>query len=183
MICHERNREDKEDSRKSETPTPEVDEDGFCIRPKPDPWENEKGFYSSSDTDSEDERERKIRVEIKPLSNGGAPMSASVDELRATVENLSLSPAPTVSLYSLLKNHVCYTSWFTTQITDIPWFIFHEQFLSWSHYNFRNAQLYVIRKKNSFRFSDDTSCLNRDVEDRIPIPIITWKGLSQCHSN
>ncbi|XP_076668824.1 F-BAR domain only protein 2 isoform X9 [Andrena cerasifolii] len=87
--------EDKEDSRKSETPTPEVDEDGFCIRPKADPWENEKGFYSSSDTDSEDERERKIRVEIKPLSNGGAPMSASVDELRATVENLSLSPAPT----------------------------------------------------------------------------------------
>ncbi|XP_031839467.1 F-BAR domain only protein 2 isoform X6 [Nomia melanderi] len=87
--------EDKEDSRKSETPTPEVDEDGFCIRPKSDPWENEKGFYSSSDTDSEDERERKIRVEIKPLSNGGAPMSASVDELRATVENLSLSPAPT----------------------------------------------------------------------------------------
>ncbi|XP_011057847.1 PREDICTED: FCH domain only protein 2 isoform X3 [Acromyrmex echinatior] len=88
-------KEDKEDSRKSETPTPEVDEDGFCIRPKPDPWENEKGFYSSSDTDSEDERERKIRVEIKPLSNGSAPMSASVDELRATVENLSLSPAPT----------------------------------------------------------------------------------------
>ncbi|XP_034172903.1 F-BAR domain only protein 2 isoform X7 [Osmia lignaria lignaria] len=88
-------KEDKEDSRKSETPTPEVDEDGFCIRPKSEPWENEKGFYSSSDTDSEDERERKIRVEIKPLSNGGAPMSASVDELRATVENLSLSPAPT----------------------------------------------------------------------------------------
>ncbi|XP_017754154.1 PREDICTED: F-BAR domain only protein 2 isoform X4 [Eufriesea mexicana] len=87
--------EDKDDSRKSETPTPEVDEDGFCIRPKAEPWENEKGFYSSSDTDSEDERERKIRVEIKPLSNGGAPMSASVDELRATVENLSLSPAPT----------------------------------------------------------------------------------------
>ncbi|XP_063980408.1 F-BAR domain only protein 2 isoform X5 [Diachasmimorpha longicaudata] len=87
--------EEKDESRKSETPTPEVDEDGFCIRPKPDPWENEKGFYSSSDTESEDERERKIRVEIKPLSNGGAPMSASVDELRATVENLSLSPAPT----------------------------------------------------------------------------------------
>lgn len=93
------NREDKDDSRKSETPTPEVDEDGFCIRPKTEPWENEKGFYSSSDTDSEDDRERKIRVEIKPLSNGGAPMSASVDELRATVENLSLSPAPTVRFF------------------------------------------------------------------------------------
>ncbi|XP_015594431.1 F-BAR domain only protein 2 isoform X5 [Cephus cinctus] len=88
--------EDKDDSRKSETPTPEVDEDGFCIRPKPDPWENEKVFYSSSDTDSDDEKDKKLlRVEIKPLSNGGAPISASVDELRATVENLSLSPAPT----------------------------------------------------------------------------------------
>ncbi|XP_015594432.1 F-BAR domain only protein 2 isoform X6 [Cephus cinctus] len=89
-------KEDKDDSRKSETPTPEVDEDGFCIRPKPDPWENEKVFYSSSDTDSDDEKDKKLlRVEIKPLSNGGAPISASVDELRATVENLSLSPAPT----------------------------------------------------------------------------------------
>ncbi|XP_034933888.1 F-BAR domain only protein 2 isoform X2 [Chelonus insularis] len=87
--------EEKDESRKSKTPTPEVDEDGYCIRPKSDLWENEKGFYSSSDTESDDERERKIHVEIKPLSNGGAPMSASVDELRATVENLSLSPAPT----------------------------------------------------------------------------------------
>lgn len=89
--------EDKEDSRKSETPTPEVDDEGYCIRPKSDPWENDKGsFYSSSDTDS-DEREHKIHVEIKPLSNGSAPMSASVDELRATVENLSLSPVPVTS--------------------------------------------------------------------------------------
>lgn len=50
-------------------------------------------FYSDSDSESEnDEQERKIRVEIKPLNNGTAPISASVDELRATVENLSLSP-------------------------------------------------------------------------------------------
>lgn len=51
------------------------------------------GFYSDSDSDSDhDERDRKIHVEIKPLNNGSAPISASVDELRATVENLSLSP-------------------------------------------------------------------------------------------
>lgn len=51
------------------------------------------GFYSDSDSDSDgDTRERKIHVEIKPLNNGSAPISASVDELRATVENLSLSP-------------------------------------------------------------------------------------------
>lgn len=59
-------------------------------------------FYSSSDSDSEDERgERKIHVEIKPLNNGVAPISASVDELRATVENLSLSPIGALSSVSL----------------------------------------------------------------------------------
>lgn len=40
----------------------------------------------------DEEREKKIRVEIKPISNGAGPISASVDELRATVENFSLSP-------------------------------------------------------------------------------------------
>ncbi|CAG2053027.1 unnamed protein product [Timema podura] len=84
--------DDKEERGKSDTPTPEVDEEGYCIRPKVENWENDKAsFYSSSDTDSDDERERKIHVEIKPLSNGSAPISASVDELRATVENISLS--------------------------------------------------------------------------------------------
>lgn len=95
---------------------PEVDEDGYCIQPKDSLWEaqaRKKGscpfrdrnaidclspfdpdeFYSDSDSESDhDERERKIHVEIKPLNNGSAPISASVDELRATVENLSLSP-------------------------------------------------------------------------------------------
>lgn len=55
-------------------------------------------FYSSSDSESEDEIERKIHVEIKPLNNGTAPISASVDELRATVENLSLSPIGALSV-------------------------------------------------------------------------------------
>lgn len=83
--------------------TPEIDEDGYSIQPKGgnSTWDSggggsvrtnsEKGFYSSSDSDSEDEqKDKKIHVEIKPLSNG-APISASVDELRATVETLSLS--------------------------------------------------------------------------------------------
>ncbi|XP_072402086.1 F-BAR domain only protein 2 isoform X1 [Diabrotica undecimpunctata] len=93
--------EEKDDSQKSQrtaevtdTSTQEVDEDGYVIRPEvTHNWTGEKGsFYSSSDSDSDDERERKIHVEIKPLNNGSAPMSASVDELRATVENLYLSP-------------------------------------------------------------------------------------------
>lgn len=71
---------------KEDLNSPEVDEEGYCIRPK-----DEKGsVYSSSDSDSDEDRDRKIHVEIKPISNGGGPMSASVDELRATVENISL---------------------------------------------------------------------------------------------
>lgn len=71
----------------------DVDEEGYCIKPKNDMWNHDKGnFNSSSDSDSDDERERKIKVEIKPLSGVIAPLSASVDELRATVENISLSP-------------------------------------------------------------------------------------------
>ncbi|XP_026473052.1 F-BAR domain only protein 2-like isoform X1 [Ctenocephalides felis] len=89
--------EKEETEKKIETNAPEVDEDGFCIRPKLERWENDKGsFYSSSDMDSDEEREHKLHVEIKPLTNGSAPMSASVDELRATVETLSLSPLGTL---------------------------------------------------------------------------------------
>lgn len=67
-------------------------------------------FYSSSDSESEDEIERKIHVEIKPLNNGTAPISASVDELRATVENLSLSPIGALSVISQLQ--CCYSIFF-----------------------------------------------------------------------
>ncbi|XP_063928188.1 F-BAR domain only protein 2 isoform X2 [Zophobas morio] len=90
--------EEKDESQRTTTAVepgaPEVDEDGYVIPPNvPHSWNNEKGsFYSSSDSDTDDERERKIHVEIKPLNNGSAPMSASVDELRATVENIYLSP-------------------------------------------------------------------------------------------
>uniref|UniRef100_A0A8D8XRI4 F-BAR domain only protein 2 n=1 Tax=Cacopsylla melanoneura TaxID=428564 RepID=A0A8D8XRI4_9HEMI len=53
-------------------------------------WDAEK-FYSTSDSDSDDDRDHKIHVEIKPLSNTNQ-ISASVDELRVTVGNLTLSP-------------------------------------------------------------------------------------------
>ncbi|XP_055634520.1 F-BAR domain only protein 2 isoform X7 [Toxorhynchites rutilus septentrionalis] len=94
------------------TATPEVDEDGYSIQPRDATWdsatitEKSNNFYSSSDSDSEDERgERKIHVEIKPLNNGAAPISASVDELRATVENLSLSPIGALSSQQHHQHH------------------------------------------------------------------------------
>ncbi|XP_017968094.1 F-BAR domain only protein 2 isoform X1 [Drosophila navojoa] len=74
----------------------EVDEEGFSIQPaKEIAWEEghdkSGSFYTDSDSDSDNDK-RRIHVKIKPLNNGQAPMSASVDELRATVENISLSP-------------------------------------------------------------------------------------------
>lgn len=90
------------------TATPEVDEDGFSIQPRKNAsWEEGRGdkgsFYSDSDSDSDCEKpERKIHVEIKPLNNGSAPISASVDELRATVASLSPIGIYTVSLYMFI---------------------------------------------------------------------------------
>uniref|UniRef100_A0A023GMA2 Putative proline-serine-threonine phosphatase-interacting protein pstpip n=1 Tax=Amblyomma triste TaxID=251400 RepID=A0A023GMA2_AMBTT len=84
------------DSKESEEQSVEVDEEGYTVRPSSERHKehDRDSFYSSSDGDSEDEdRDRRIHIEIKPLSNG-APMSASVDELRATIGSLSLSPIP-----------------------------------------------------------------------------------------
>jgi len=40
----------------------------------------------------DDEPERKLHVEIKPISNGAnQPSAASVDELKATIENFSIN--------------------------------------------------------------------------------------------
>uniref|UniRef100_A0A8C8H4Q9 F-BAR domain only protein 2 n=1 Tax=Oncorhynchus tshawytscha TaxID=74940 RepID=A0A8C8H4Q9_ONCTS len=71
---------------------PTVDEDGFCIRP-----EDQNSFYSSSDSEDEDEP-RKFRVEIKPVApnNGTHQSRATIDELKASIGNISLSPPTTV---------------------------------------------------------------------------------------
>lgn len=50
----------------------------------------------------DEERDKRLHVEIKPLSNGSGPISASVDELRATVENISLLPLGTQTLKVIL---------------------------------------------------------------------------------
>ncbi|XP_050314762.1 F-BAR domain only protein 2 [Anthonomus grandis grandis] len=93
--------EEKDDSQKSDSvaapvsapASQEVDDDGYVIRPADtNTWNEKSNFYSSSESDSDEEREVKLHVEIKPLNNGSTPMSASVDELRATVENIYLSP-------------------------------------------------------------------------------------------
>ncbi|KAM7360769.1 F-BAR domain only protein 2 isoform 2-T2 [Cochliomyia hominivorax] len=94
----------------------EVDEDGYSLQPpKEVAWdenkENAGSFYSDSDSDSDNDRpEKRIHVKIKPLNNGQAPMSASVDELRATVENISLSPTGVFSHSQQLQQQSRLTS-------------------------------------------------------------------------
>ncbi|XP_050528279.1 F-BAR domain only protein 2 isoform X5 [Daktulosphaira vitifoliae] len=86
----EKSDEEKEEQDQSKISTPEIDDEGYRIQPSSQ-WNVDKGsFYSTSDSD--EERDKRLHVEIKPLSNGSGPISASVDELRATVENLSLMP-------------------------------------------------------------------------------------------
>ncbi|XP_050435223.1 F-BAR domain only protein 2 isoform X2 [Adelges cooleyi] len=89
--------DEKEEQDQSKNSTPEIDEEGYRIQPSSQ-WNVDKRSFDSTDSDSDDEREKRLHVEIKPLSNGSAPISASVDELRATVENISLMPLGTHTL-------------------------------------------------------------------------------------
>uniref|UniRef100_A0A8C0JC74 F-BAR domain only protein 2 n=1 Tax=Chelonoidis abingdonii TaxID=106734 RepID=A0A8C0JC74_CHEAB len=56
-------------------------------------------FYSSSDSDSEDDEPRRFHVEIKPVqpNNSSHYTMASLDELKVSIGNITLSPAISVS--------------------------------------------------------------------------------------
>ncbi|XP_021373429.1 F-BAR domain only protein 2-like isoform X2 [Mizuhopecten yessoensis] len=92
-------KEDKADTESVDTQegvTPEIDDEGYQIRPD-DPMENngdKTSWYSSdSDTDSDDDNKKKIKVEIRPLSpNGAPPVTSNVKDIKASVEALRLSP-------------------------------------------------------------------------------------------
>ncbi|XP_030005029.1 F-BAR domain only protein 2 isoform X4 [Sphaeramia orbicularis] len=75
--------------------TPQVDAEGFCIRPEVNENDaKENSFYSSSDSEDEDEP-RKFHVEIKPVqpNNGTHQNRATIDELKASIGNIILSPS------------------------------------------------------------------------------------------
>eukprot|EP00090_Calanus_glacialis_P027285 TRINITY_DN4295_c0_g1_i2.p1 TRINITY_DN4295_c0_g1~~TRINITY_DN4295_c0_g1_i2.p1 ORF type:complete len:1042 (-),score=254.32 TRINITY_DN4295_c0_g1_i2:278-3403(-) len=96
---------DGEERGRSETPTPEHnDDEGYKNPPPPseanDPWadfnqSNKKSFYSSSDSDTDDEEVKKIKINIRPVAAGAAraATSASVDELQKAVVGIDLSAA------------------------------------------------------------------------------------------
>ncbi|GAB0193263.1 SH3-containing GRB2-like protein 3-interacting protein 1 [Grus japonensis] len=60
-----------------------------------------KHFYSSSESEEEEEAHKKFNIKIKPLQAKDILKSAAtVDELKASIGNIALSPSPVVSLLS-----------------------------------------------------------------------------------
>ncbi|XP_067168907.1 F-BAR domain only protein 1 [Apteryx mantelli] len=73
---------------------PEVDEDGFTVRPDVACTEAGNHACSSSDSDYDEDEPRKFYVHIKPVQprEAGGSAEAAVEQLKATVGNLILPP-------------------------------------------------------------------------------------------
>ncbi|KAF6111370.1 SH3GL interacting endocytic adaptor 1 [Phyllostomus discolor] len=78
--------------------SPELDEEGYSIRPEEPGSTKGKHFYSSSESEEEEESHKKFNIKIKPLqSKDILKNAATVDELKASIGNIALSPSPVVS--------------------------------------------------------------------------------------
>uniref|UniRef100_A0A3Q3LS69 SH3GL interacting endocytic adaptor 1a n=1 Tax=Mastacembelus armatus TaxID=205130 RepID=A0A3Q3LS69_9TELE len=72
--------------------SPEVDDEGYSIRPDE---ESEEGDILSTSEEEEDHR-KKFKIKIKPLPADRVVVAPSVDELKASIGNIALSPSPLV---------------------------------------------------------------------------------------
>ncbi|XP_037981687.1 F-BAR domain only protein 2 isoform X4 [Motacilla alba alba] len=74
---------------------PDVDDEGYSIKPEATQDTKENHFYSSSESDSEDDEPRRFHVEIKPVqpNNSSQYTMPSLDELKVSIGNITLSPA------------------------------------------------------------------------------------------
>ncbi|XP_053248123.1 SH3-containing GRB2-like protein 3-interacting protein 1 isoform X18 [Podarcis raffonei] len=76
------------------TNSPELDEEGYSIRPDEPGSTKGKHFYSSSESEEEEEAHKKFNIKIKPLQSKDVLKSAAtVDELKASIGNIALSPS------------------------------------------------------------------------------------------
>ncbi|XP_043919873.1 F-BAR domain only protein 2 isoform X1 [Protopterus annectens] len=75
--------------------TADVDEEGYSIKPEVNQSDaKENHFCSSSDSDSDNDEPRKFHVEIKPLQpNDTFHSAASLDQIKTSIGNITLSPA------------------------------------------------------------------------------------------
>lgn len=74
--------------------SPEVDDEGYSIRPNEEPGATKgKHFYSSSESEEEEVIRKKFNIKIKPLQAKDIKSAATVDELKASIGNIALSPS------------------------------------------------------------------------------------------
>ncbi|XP_029356105.1 SH3-containing GRB2-like protein 3-interacting protein 1 isoform X3 [Echeneis naucrates] len=78
--------------------SPELDDEGYSIRPED---ESEEGattkkthFFSSDESEEEEDHRKKFKIKIKPLPADRVVSAPSVDELKASIGNIALSPSP-----------------------------------------------------------------------------------------
>ncbi|XP_053154171.1 F-BAR domain only protein 1 [Hemicordylus capensis] len=89
---------DSVESPDADSGPPEVDEEGFTLRPDTNQnGEHSNRFCSSSDSDYDDEEPHKFYIRIKPVQprerTNSAAASAAVEQLKASVGNLILPPS------------------------------------------------------------------------------------------
>uniref|UniRef100_A0A8C1C835 SH3-containing GRB2-like protein 3-interacting protein 1 n=1 Tax=Cyprinus carpio carpio TaxID=630221 RepID=A0A8C1C835_CYPCA len=88
----------------------------------PPPAPKEKSyFFSSSESEEEEDHRKKFKIKIRPLPADANIAAPSVDELKASIGNISLSPSPLVSpaisyilectiiLFELIEFDACYS--------------------------------------------------------------------------
>ncbi|XP_054042998.1 F-BAR domain only protein 2 isoform X2 [Rissa tridactyla] len=83
---------------------PDVDDEGYSIKPETTQDTKENDFSSSSDSDSEDDEPRRFHVEIKPVQPNNSSMP-SLDELKLSIGNITLSPAISVSYFAQMNRN------------------------------------------------------------------------------
>ncbi|XP_058634285.1 SH3-containing GRB2-like protein 3-interacting protein 1 isoform X16 [Onychostoma macrolepis] len=77
--------------------SPEVDEEGYSIRPEEEEGaapKEKSHFFSSSESEEEEDHRKKFKIKIRPLPVEANIAAPSVDELKASIGNIALSPSP-----------------------------------------------------------------------------------------
>ncbi|XP_029683859.1 SH3-containing GRB2-like protein 3-interacting protein 1 isoform X3 [Takifugu rubripes] len=88
--------------------SPEVDDEGYSIRPDDDPEgvpvTKKSPFFSSDESEEEEDHRKKFKIKIKPLLADRVVTAPTVDELKASIGNISLSPSPVRRSPGLKRN-------------------------------------------------------------------------------
>ncbi|XP_034002778.1 SH3-containing GRB2-like protein 3-interacting protein 1 isoform X1 [Trematomus bernacchii] len=79
--------------------SPEVDDEGYSLRPEEEseegvPTTKKTHFFSSDESEGEEDHRKKFKIKIKPLPSNHVVAVPSVDELKASIGNIALSPSP-----------------------------------------------------------------------------------------